>query len=91
MLSARSAHRLGDNTHTQSRLAQALAIGEKNDLATLVYQVYALAGRILCRQRADISGASDAYAQAIAALERLCSQTMVEFRATFLGRQRAAL
>ena len=83
LLSARIAHQLGDCLHTQQRLAQALAIGEKNDLATLVYQVYALAGA-LCRQRADINGASVAYGQAIGALERLCSQTMGEFRASFL-------
>lgn len=83
LLSARIAHQLGDCRHTQTRLAQALAIGEKNDLATLVYQVYALAGD-LCRRRADMNGASAAYAQAIGALERLCSQTMGEFRASFL-------
>lgn len=83
LLSARIAHASGDEALTTARLTQALGIGAKHDLPTLVYQVHALAGA-LCRQRADLTGASDAYAQAIAALERLCNQTLVEYRPTFL-------
>ncbi len=84
LLSAHLAHQLGDRAQAQQRLAQALAIGVKHELATLIYQVYALAGD-LCRQGADMGGASAAYAQAITALEQLSSQTMIEFRPTFLA------
>lgn len=83
LLSARIAHASGDESLTNARLTQALTIGAQHDLPTLVYQVHALAGA-LWRQRTDLTAASDAYAQAIAALERLCNQTLVDFRPTFL-------
>jgi CHAT domain-containing protein len=83
LIAARAALRLGRIDATTDLAGQALAIGQRMDIASLTYQAHHVLGRVAA-QKGLHTQALEAYGAAIEQLERLRGRLMVEFRADFL-------
>ncbi|NKQ34051.1 MAG: CHAT domain-containing protein [Chloroflexi bacterium] len=83
LAAAHTAVEMGKLEQAEQRIATALSISQENSLPSLTFQARILQGR-LAVARQEAGAARAAYEQAIAELERLRGQLMMEYRAEFL-------
>ena len=88
LAAAHTAVEMGELERADKLIASALAISQEDALPSLTFQARALQGR-LAAARQESGAARDAYDQAIAELERLRGQLMMEYRAEFLTDKQA--
>ncbi|MER2599248.1 MAG: CHAT domain-containing tetratricopeptide repeat protein [Caldilineales bacterium] len=83
LVAARSALQLERFADAGHWAAQALAIGQRVDVATVIFKAHHVLGQV-AQQQGDPPNARTAFDAAIEQLERLRGRLMVEFRAGFL-------
>lgn len=82
LLAAQCALALNQFDKASTHITNLLTVAKKHSLPTLMYQGYHLQGKV-AMQQGQVDAASLAWQTGIAALELVCSQLMLEYRAEF--------